>query len=561
MNKSFVISLSVIAAIIILSQWLSFRIDMTADKRYSISQPTRQLLRNLEDPIDITLYLDGELNPGFLRLQTAVVDLSEEFRLYAAEGLELEVVNPNSFTDNELKDFYQLMYKNGLSPTEVNERDRDGKLTKQTLYPFAKLHLADRSLFVPLLQNQRGKSGAENLNASIETLEYRFTDALRRLIPHQPVKIAFIEGHGELPEPYVYDAELAFSQYFQVDRGVIGNDASMLNDYKAIVIADPQTPFSEADKYIIDQYIMRGGRVMWLIDGVHISDDGLSKDGFTPAIPMDVNLTDMLFRYGVRINPVLVQDQQCLSVPVNISSNASTPDYQPMPFYYAPLLLTSFDSPVSKNVSQVMSSFVSTIDFVGEGTEQSREYLLATSNASRLISTPAKIDLTELDLENTLFQYAYMPVAVSIDGQFESVFAHRVKPDGVQDSGAKRQQGESRQIVIAGGSIIRNEVQKGEPLPMGYDRLSGMQFGNRDFIRNAMLWLTDDDGWIQLRNKEITLRLLNNNVARNSRHRIQAVTIISPLIFLTLIAFCSLLLRYYRYKRNEQKNESVSPEK
>ena len=546
-HKTFVISLLIIAAIILLSQWLSFRVDMTADKRYSISQPTRQLLRNLEAPVDITLYLDGELNSGFLRLQNAVVNLADEFRQYAAEGVELEIINPNSFAENEMRDFYQSMYKNGLSPTEVNERDRDGKLTKQTLYPFAKIHLADRSLFVPLLQNQRGKSGAENLNASIETLEYRFTDALRRLTPHQPVKIAFIEGHGELPEPYVYDAELAFSQYFQVDRGVIGNDASMLNEYKAIVIADPQTPFSEADKYIIDQYIMRGGRVMWLVDGVHISDDGLSKDGFTPAIPMDINLTDMLFRYGVRINPVLVQDQQCLSVPVNISSDASASDYQPMPFYYAPLLLTSFDSPVSKNVSQVMSSFVSTIDFVGEGAGQSREYLLATSNASRLINTPAKIDVTELDLESTLFQYAYVPVAVSIDGQFESLFAHRVKPDSVSDNRNKRTQGESRQIVIAGGSIIRNEVQKGEPLPMGYDRLSGMQFGNRDFIRNAMLWLTDDEGWIELRNKEITLRLLNNNAARNSRHRIQAVTIVAPLLFLALVGLCAFFIRKRRY--------------
>ena len=539
----------VIAAVVILSQWLFFRLDITADKRYSVSEPTKQLLRGLDEPVDVTLYLDGELNPGFLRLQNAVIDMLDEFNRYATYGVDVRVENPNEYPQDQLTDFYQTLYKHGLSPTEVNERDRDGKLTKQTVFPFAKIHIDDRSLLITLLQNMRGKSGAENLNTSIESLEYQLSDALRRLIPHAVTKIAFIEGHGELPEPYVYDAELAFSQYFQVDRGVIGKEAGMLDEYRAIVIADPKTPFSETDKYIIDQYIMQGGRVLWLVDGVQISDEGLSTDGFTPAIPLDLNLTDMLFRYGIRVNPVLVQDQQCLSVPVNISADASAPDYQPMPFYYAPLLLTSFDSPVSKNVSQIMSSFISTVDFVGEGAGQSREYLLATSNASRLVPVPAKIDVMELDLEQTVFAQSYLPAAVSIDGRFESLFSHRMVPDSIEGGHAKRTEGVSRQIVVAAGSVIRNEVQKGEPLPMGYDRLSGMRFGNRDFILNAMLWLTDDEGWIQLRSKEITLRLLNNNVSRNSRHRIQAVTVVFPFLLLAIVALCAWLIRRYRYSK------------
>ncbi len=544
-----IISLLTIAAIFVLSQWLYFRLDLTADKRYSISQPTKQLLHNIEAPVDITLYLDGELNSGFLRLKNSVVDIVEEFKQYAKEEIELEIENPNDYTQDQQTQFYQTLYKNGLTPTEVNERDRDGKLTKQTVFPFARIHIDNRSLYVPLLQNIRGKSGAENLNASIETLEYRLTDALRRLMTQQPVKIAFIEGHGELPEPYVYDVELAFSQYFQVDRGVIGLDATMLDDYKAIVIADPKDKFSETDKYIIDQYIMRGGRVLWLIDGVQISDDGLSTDGFTPAIPLDVNLTDMLFRYGMRVNPVLVQDQQCLSVPVNISNDPSAPDYQPMPFYFAPLLLTSFDSPVSKNVSQIMSSFTSTVDLVGDGEGQHREYLLATSNASRLVPVPAKIDLMEIDLETTLFQYSYLPVAACVDGKFNSLYQHRVKPDSIVNDRPLLASGLSRQIIVASGSIIRNEVQKGEPLPVGYDRMSGMRFGNRDFILNAMLYLTDDEGWIDLRNKEITLRLLNTNISRNSRHRIQAVTIVVPLVILALTALATVFFRRRRYAK------------
>ena len=542
-----ILCIVIIAAIIGLSQWLYFRIDLTSDKRYSVSPATRQLLSKLQDPIDMTLYLDGELNPGFLRLQQAVIDITDEFSEYASEDISLEIVNPSVMEQDELKAFYELLYKNGLSPTEVNERDRDGKLTKQTVFPFVKLHTDNRSLMVTLLQNQRGKSGAENLNLSIESLEYELTDAIRRLTPHEVSKVAFIEGHDELPEPYVYDAELALSQYFQVDRGVIGTDVNMLDGYKAIVIAAPQKPFSEADKYIIDQYIMHGGRVLWVIDGVQISDDMLSSDGYTPAIPLDLNLTDMLFHYGVRVNPTIVQDQQCLSVPVNISNDASAPDYQPMPFYYAPLLLTSFDSPVSRNISPVMSSFVSTLDLVGEGKNQHREYLLATSNASRIITTPAKIDVAEVDLEATAFQHAYLPVAASVEGEFTSLFAHRMQPEEITTHEPKLSSGMSRQIVIAGGSVIRNDVQKGEPLPMGYDRMTNMRFGNRDFILNAVLYLTDDEGYIQLRNKEITLRMLNTNVARNSRVRIQMLTTLFPLLLLALIGGTVAIVRRRRY--------------
>lgn len=550
-QRFLIISLLTIAAIFALSQWLYFRVDMTADKRYSISQPTKGLLQRIEAPIDVTLYLDGELNSGFLKLKNGVIDLIDEFKQYSKEDIDLQIENPNDFSQDQLTQFYQTLYQHGLTPTEVNERDRDGKLTKQTVFPFVNIHLDNRSLFVPLLQNVRGKSGAENLNASVETLEYRFTDALRRLTTQHPVKIAFIEGHGELPEPYVYDVELAFSQYFQVDRGVIGKDASMLDEYKAIVIADPKDKFSETDKYIIDQYIMRGGRVLWVIDGVQISDDGLSTDGFTPAIPLDLNLTDMLFRYGMRVNPVLIQDQQCLSVPVNISNDPSAPDYQPMPFYYAPLLLTSFDSPVSKNVSQIMSSFSSTVDLVGDGDGQHREFLLATSNASRLVPVPAKIDLMEIDLEKTLFQHSYLPVAACVDGKFNSLYQHRVKPDSIVNDKPLLASGVSRQIIIASGSVIRNEVQKGEPLPVGYDRMTGMRFGNRDFILNAMLYLTDDEGWIDLRNKEITLRLLNTNISRNSRRRIQAVTIAVPLVLLGIVALFTLLFRQRRYAKKQ----------
>ncbi|MBR3566062.1 MAG: gliding motility-associated ABC transporter substrate-binding protein GldG [Paludibacteraceae bacterium] len=547
-NRIFVILLCVLAVVLVGSQYFYGRYDLTADKRYTLSQPVKALLKTIDQPVRVTLFLDGELNSGFLQLQEATLDLLDEFEQYVSAELEVEIEDPNGFSDADKRQFAEVMYRRGFKPTEVNERDRDGKLIKQTLFPIAEIAVGEKSQWVSLLLNVRGRSGAENLNASIENLEYTLSDALRQLTSAEVSKIVFLEGHDEIPEPYIYDAELALSRYFQIDRGSLTDSVGELDGYKAVVVAAPQSQFSEADKYVIDQYIMQGGNVLWVIDGVMLSEDGLSEDGYTPAIPLDVNLTDMLFRYGMRVNPVLVQDQQCLSVPVNMSSDPSAPDYQPMPFYYAPVLLTSFESPITKNVTQVMSSFVSTVDFVGDGAGQKRDLLLATSNASRLVPVPAKIDVMELDLEQTVFQYAYMPVAVSIEGKFESLFAHRVKPIDVKGQEALLAEGQAKQVLVGSGSVVRNDMQKGEPLPVGYDRMSNMMFGNRDFITNAVLYLADSEGWIQLRNKEIKLRMLNTNVAIGSRGRIQAITIIAPVLILALIGACVFWGRKKRYR-------------
>ena len=268
---------------------------------------------------------------------------------------------------------------------------------------------------------------------------------------------------------------------------------------------------------------------------------------------LDLNLTDMLFRYGVRVNPTLLQDVQCLPVPVNVSSDPQQPNLQPVPWYYAPLLLTSQASPITRNIGQVSSMFASPVDVVGGEDGIRKEVLLATSTATRLIPTPAEVDLGDLNPDMSTFRYQYVPVAVALEGRFPSVFAHRMVPEGIELAAAGGAIGGnsevSRQVVVASGSVIRNEIQQGKALPAGYDRYSGMQFANRDFLVNAVLYLTDEQGLIPLRQKTIALRLLNDRRAHEQRTQMQLFSTITPVALLAFIGLIVFLIRRYKYTR------------
>lgn len=513
------------------------RWDMTDDQRYSLSQPTKQLLSKLEQPLEVTLYLTGDLNSGFRRLKTATEELVEELGVYAR-------VDCRTFDAETEKIPAQL------SPIVIHERQKDGKTAQTTVYPYAGIRYGNRNTIIPLLKNNRGMSGEENLNISIENLEYAFAEAIHGLLQNEAPRVAFIEGHGELPEENVFDISTSLSRYFRIDRGVLGDDPHILDPYKVVIIADPQGSFSDTDKYILDQYLMHGGRILWVLNGVRFSNQVLADEGFTPVLPLDLNLTDMLFRYGIRINPALVQDVQCLPIPVNVSPDPQNPNLQPMPWYYAPLLLTSQVSPITRNVAQVSCTFASPIDIVGGEDGIRKDVLLATSSASRLIATPAEVDLTDINPDMQTFKYQFIPVAFALEGEFESVFAHRMVPEGIQTAEATLAKSvPTRQVVIASGSIIRNEVQQGQALPVGYDRYSGMQFGNRDFLTNAVLYLADDEGLIALREKTVALRLLNDKRAHDEHTKIQIISIVTPILLLALVGIASLLVRRRKYAR------------
>lgn len=512
------------------------RWDMTDDKRYSLSAPTRQLLEGLEEPVEITLLLQGDLNAGFRRLQRATEEFTEEMRVYAATPVRVRYADGGRQKD--------------LPPTVIHERTRKGKTEQTTVYPYAVLHYGGKEGVVNLLCNRRGLSGEENLNQSVGNLEFAFAECLRSMTQTRVDKVAFLEGHGELPEANVYDLTQALAHYYQVDRGVLGRETGVLDEYKAVIVADPQQPFTEEDKYILDQYIMQGGSVLWVLNGVRFSADNLSAQGRTPVVPLDLNLTDMLFRYGVRVNAVLVQDLQCLPVPVDVSEDPDRPNWQPMPWTYAPLLLPSQESPVTRNLMQVSAMMASGIDRVGADDGIRKEVLLATSSNSRITAAPAEVNLSFGAGDESEYKYAHIPVATALEGVFPSLYAHQLPPeDMVQHAPLRKQSVPAKQIVVAAGSAIRNEVQQNRALPLGYDRYTHTQFGNRDFFVNAVLYLSDDTGWMALRKKEVTLRLLNSQRAAGLRVMAQCVSIAVPLALLALTGAVVLAVRKKQYAR------------
>lgn len=533
-----------------------FRIDLTSEKRYSISQNTKHLMQNLHQPVMLTCYLDGDLNPGFLRLRNALRELLDEFDVYADGALGYKFVNPSQAESEALRNAtYMQLAARGLNPTTIYEHDAEGKSMQKTVFPWVEIVVGSDTFPVNLLKNIPGNSGADNLNISIENLEYALTDALRSLNSTSTKKIAFIEGHGELSERYVHDASLMLSRYFQIDRGTLTGDVHILDSYAAVIVAHPQEPFTEAEKYVLDQYIMRGGRVMWLLDGVTFSYEELMSSGVSPLIARDLNLTDMLFAYGVRVNASLLQDVQCVQMPISVSSG-STPQYEAIPWYFSPLLLTSPRSPITRNMVQVNGNFCSSIDFVGERKSVKREVLLYTSNASYQQPTPSVINLAAMmqDDNSQQFNMSYLPVAVLLEGSFGSVFRNRLIPEGVAtDMPTKAESDAARMIVVADGDIIANDVVKTsegyQMIPMGMDRYSGMQFGNRDFVLNSLLYLTDEEGWFDLRNRTFKVRMLNKHAVRSNYLWIKWINIVIPILLVCLCGGLYLIFRYVRNKR------------
>jgi len=549
------IILILLVALVIISYFYFFRIDLTSDKRYSIADQTKNLMAKMDAPLEVTVYLDGDLNPGFQRLKKSTAELLDELSVYSDKRITVKYENPSlaDSPDQREKKYLELQTR-GLNPTAVYERDKEGKSIQKIIFPWIEINYKGKKVPVCLLKNILGNSGEDNLNISIENLEFEITDGIRRLVNTKVSKIAFIEGHGELSEAETYDISKSLSRYFQIDRGVLASNAAVLNDYKAIIIAKPTKPFSESDKFIIDQYIMNGGRVLWLIDGVRIAKENLSTIGLSPAMELDLNLNDQLFRYGIRINPVLLQDVQCASVPVNIAPANATPQFEPTPLYFTPLLLASPEHPVSRNITEVRSEFCSGIDVVGQNKQVSYNLLLASSENTHIIGTPTTIDMSQKLKANdkTYFNVSYVPVAVAMEGNFDSDFANRMVPKGLTNTlPILKQSMKTRQIVVADGDIIRNEVsiKDSTSIPLGFDRYTNQQFGNKDFIQNAVLYLADNDGWIQLRNRTLKLRLLNKQISSDEKTVWQLVNVLSPIILLALLGIGYQIVRKRKYTK------------
>lgn len=552
----------IIIASILLAVWLVatrhafFRIDLTEEGRYSLSDASRRQLERIEVPLTLNIYLTGDLDANMLRLRREVLDLVDEMNVVADNSIEVHEIDPSDAPSDERRYAnYQELEARGMRGMSVTNRERNGKISEGVVFPWAELCSDRDTMQICLLQPGSRASGEETVNAAVEDIEFEIIDAVRVLTDHNPRRIAFIDGHGELDEAHTFDIMNALSRYFYVDRGVIGSDPDVLNDYAAIVVAKPAKPFSEADKYVIDQYIMRGGSVLWLVDGVQMSDSMLSLNGMTPLIANDVNLNDMLFRYGVRITPSVLEDMQCGYMPVNMARAGESPRFEPIPWTFSPLLQLSPLHPVTKTLNDIKVDYAAGIEIVGDTFDMVKEILMVTSNASHVNWAPSEIDVMEaIKVEpEKYFVNSFIPVGVALEGVFNSVFTHRSVPEGVNPSQPTIERSiRTRMVVVGDGDLIRNEIQR-QPdgtmsfLPVGYDRVTHQQHGNRDFIINALLYLTDNEGVMQLRRKQVGMRLLNRVSAEQNRSLYAVVNIVLPLILLLVAGVVYNILRKRKY--------------
>ncbi|MFV0468154.1 MAG: gliding motility-associated ABC transporter substrate-binding protein GldG [Dysgonomonas sp.] len=535
----------------------NYRADFTVDKRYTLSDYSVSVLEKQskeKNNIQINLFLEGDLNPGFQRLQNAVKDILLDFNRYSGNNITVSYVNPYELASTP-KTIYELMGNQHMDGIVLNETDREGKVSQKIIYPYAQVISGNDTLPVDLLKNVSGNSAEENLNLSIENLEFQFIDAVRLIANRVPQNIAFIEGHGELSEAYLEDATAKLSKYYFVNRGQIIPDITVLNDFKAVIIAGPTSRYSEQEKFVLDQYIMNGGRVLWLIDGVYYSAQNLETKGESASMKNETNLDDMLFTYGLRVNSVLLQDAQC--APILLASGKENDHPSVLPFYFSPLLIPSQDHPVTKGISAVKSSFASSVDLVGKSDEIEKTVLLTTSDNSHTLKVPEMItfDVTDIQSQPDYFNEKYLMVAVSMQGRFRSVYANRMPPDSVNmhHLSPVTKSKNTKMIVVGCSDIIRNEIighgDKTQILPMGYDRVAGKQYGNSDFIVNAVNWLVNDDDWLALRNKEQKMRLLDKTKVYENRDVYVAFVVISPLLLLGLLIMGVTLYRKCKYEK------------
>ena len=553
--------LVVVFAVVILVSWFSgkkfFRIDLTSEKRYTLSQSSRQLLKELDGVVYVRIYLEGEMPAEFIHFRNNIEDLMDECRAYAGGDLQYEFVNLYDESNEEVRSrMIGELYDRGLKVTSIQLKDREGGSSSRMLFPGAMVSYGNYSMPVNLLKNNPALDHQTNLSNSMQTLEYEFMRAIHSLTLDHVPKIAFIEGHGELDSLQTHSLMDELKNFFQVDRGYISGNLEALMDYKALVIARPLGMFSEADKFAIDQYIMHGGKVLFFLDPVNPFADSLTG-GTTVALANQVGLEDMLFKYGIRINYNLVADMQCSAVPVNTASTGEPARFTLMPWVYYPLFSGLPGHPVTRGLNYIKGEFASSVDTVGEArNNRRRTILLATSPGSRKRDVPLYISMEEVTLQPdpAMYNAGPLPVAILAEGVFSSFFKNYPVPEGVT-MGTEEVLSESfptSVLVVSDGDIPANEVRFEQGVfraqPLGYDRYTRQTFGNLDFVMNVVNQMTDDTGIMELRSRVFKLRLLNREITGQFKE-VWKWKLINGNVPVALVALCGLIVFLVRKKR------------
>lgn len=552
--------LAIIVLVNIISIFAFHRFDLTTEKRYTLSPATKTILKNLDDIVYVKVYLEGDLPVGFKRLKNAVKELLDEFRNNTNANIEYEFINPSLSADKKTRnEIYTQLYKKGLIPSNLEDKGEDGAVTQKVIFPSALLTFRNAEIPINFLKNNPALPPEQNLNNSIQDLEYALIDALRKARITQKKKIAFIEGHSELNRYQTEDAAVALSEYYSLKRIVLHGQINSLNDIDAIIVAKPDSGFSEADKYIIDQFVMRGGKVLWLVDYIKVEMDSLSSSGSTMAMVNEINISDQLFKYGVRINPDLIQDLQCAQIPVNTALSGAQAKWTPTPWPYFPILISYSKHPVTKSLDVIKTEFVSSLDTVGENYNIKKTILLTTSKYTKSFSTPVNVRLDVLKKHPDVRQFSsqFLPVAVLLEGKFPSLFVNRIPPELAKSKeiGFKEISKPNKMVVVSDGDVIRNLVKvvgdKSYPLPLGTDKWYSKIFyaGNKQFIVNVMNYMLDESGTIIIRNRELELRILDKAKVSEESYFWQFLNTVIPILLIILFGIGLAWLRKRKYTK------------
>ena len=557
--KHFLVFTGVLFILSIVSNTNFLRIDLTAEKRFTLSDQTIQLLKKIHAPVEAEILLAGDLPPGFIKLQGAALEKLRDLKVYCDQPFKIFLTDPYELGDK--KKYLEHLQEMGVSP--VNLRiNTDRGVSNKTVFPTLILRVGGNEIAINLLKNDPFLRDEQNLNRSVELLEYEISRGVKLLLQEKKENVAFLTGHNELEEIQVRDISSSLSESFNIQRITINDLVSSPDSFKCVIIGNPTKSFEERDKFAVDQFLMRGGRILWLIDPVSVSLDSLSGGMSTLAFPRELNLTDQLFHYGVRINSDLIQDVECQQIKVNTAQIGQPPKYSNAPWYFSPLLAPAQNHPIGKNVNRVLSEFVSSIDLVGDSALTRSTVILTSSPYARSNQSPMIVNLAMIDAPpaRSLFNRQFIPVGILTEGVFGSVFKNRM----VQEFGfgaAKTvipQSKPTKMIFISDGGLIANKVSysggKYSAQPLGFDKLSNITFGNKEFMVNAIQYLCDESGLMQLRSRSMQMRLLDKVKIREEKIFWQVINVALPVFVILSGGFLFWFLRRRRYTRQQTDN-------
>lgn len=548
---SFFVFVTILVLINIAGSSFFKRFDLTTDHRYSLNDFTKNQLSNLEDIVFVRVYLDGNLPAGFKQLQNATKEILDEMRIYAGDKLQYEFIDPSSNPDARIRqNIYRELSKKGLKYTNLNTRDGD-KVSEQIIFPGAILAYREKEFPIQLLKNTMGDNPEVMLNNSIQQLEYEISSTIKKASQTIAKKIGFIQGHGEANPLEVKDISNSLGEFYQIENITINEQVNALKGLSAIILVGPDSNVSEKDKYVIDQFIMNGGKAMWFVENVFVNTDSLQKNGISLGLGIQNNLSDQLFKYGARVNSDLIMDIQSLPLPVITGMVGNQPKQEMFPWYYLPLIFNTVKHPITSNVDAIASQYASSIDTVG-GKGINKTALLLSSKYSKVSNVPTRVALNILrdPPDERRFNRGNKMIAVLLEGEFESVFKGRVSKKISENSELKfvERSEPNKMIVVSDANIIKNDVNSdGTYMDLGFYRYTNRTYGNKDFVLNCMSYLLEDDGLIFTRVKEFKLRLLNTQKIAKEKRKWQIFNTAVPIVLILIIGAIIGVVRRRKY--------------